>query len=226
MVFDSTVILKVQTAEIVSDGTFLEICIMNNQQNRQVRRTRQALLDAFRQLLEEKGYRSITVAEITKRADVGRSSFYRHFEDKRGILLALHSDAYRQWELAPKTKEGWLSQQPSPQMIALLNRVKWYRGSVGFMAEMGQESHHLIRQLEETLAEQIQQGLTRAFANQASVIPLTLLSFQITEMINGTLKWWFFDRSGLSTEEVAKHFQKLVRAVILEAYPAEGTALQ
>lgn len=46
------------------------------------KRTRQLLLDAFRQLLEEKTFEDITVHDITERATVNRATFYAHFQDK------------------------------------------------------------------------------------------------------------------------------------------------
>jgi AcrR family transcriptional regulator len=57
------------------------------------KRTRQLLLDAFRQLLEEKTFEDITVQDITERATVNRATFYAHFEDK--YILAEQS--LREW---------------------------------------------------------------------------------------------------------------------------------
>jgi AcrR family transcriptional regulator len=56
--------------------------------DRRVARTRQALLKAFVALMFERNYRTISVADIAQRADVGRSTFYEHFSGKEEILLA------------------------------------------------------------------------------------------------------------------------------------------
>lgn len=56
--------------------------------DRRVARTRQALLQAFIALVQEKSYASIRVADIVARADVGRSTFYDHFGGKDEMLLA------------------------------------------------------------------------------------------------------------------------------------------
>src|SRR5262249_7239093 len=50
--------------------------------DRRVRRTRELLRGAFRELIHEKGYDRITVQDILDRADVGRSTFYAHYRDK------------------------------------------------------------------------------------------------------------------------------------------------
>jgi AcrR family transcriptional regulator len=54
--------------------------------DRRVRRTRKALHDALLALMIEKGYDAVTVQDIIDRADVGRSTFYSHFTDKRDLL--------------------------------------------------------------------------------------------------------------------------------------------
>lgn len=54
--------------------------------NRQARRTRAALLNAFRDLILERSYARTRVGDIVRRADVGRSTFYEHFRNKDEIL--------------------------------------------------------------------------------------------------------------------------------------------
>ncbi|MFD4789630.1 TetR/AcrR family transcriptional regulator [Streptomyces sp. NPDC058459] len=54
--------------------------------DRRVRRTRSALMNALKELIREKRYESITVADLLERADVGRSTFYTHFSSKDDLL--------------------------------------------------------------------------------------------------------------------------------------------
>jgi|SRR4051794_32976982 AcrR family transcriptional regulator len=51
-----------------------------------VKRTRQLLQRAFLELLEERGFRAITVQDIAERATVNRATFYAHFEDKYALM--------------------------------------------------------------------------------------------------------------------------------------------
>ena len=51
-----------------------------------VRRTRQMLVQAFTELIHEREFQSITIHDITARADVNRSTFYSHFPDKYALL--------------------------------------------------------------------------------------------------------------------------------------------
>jgi AcrR family transcriptional regulator len=51
-----------------------------------VKRTRVLLEDAFMALIQEKGFQSVTVQDITERAGVNRATFYAHFPDKYALL--------------------------------------------------------------------------------------------------------------------------------------------
>jgi len=62
--------------------------------DRRQKKTRQAVFDAFTRLLETKSYSGITVQEIIDGADIGRSTFYAHFETKDGLLRALCAEIF------------------------------------------------------------------------------------------------------------------------------------
>jgi AcrR family transcriptional regulator len=54
--------------------------------DRRAQRTRAVLLTAFGELVLERGYETLTVRDIIQHANVGRSTFYEHFENKDDIL--------------------------------------------------------------------------------------------------------------------------------------------
>ena len=54
--------------------------------DRQVRKTREAIVAAFNELILERRYQAIRVADIIGLADIGRSTFYEHFRDKDDVL--------------------------------------------------------------------------------------------------------------------------------------------
>ena len=50
--------------------------------DRRVRKSRQALFDAFTKLMVEHPFQKLSIAMVTKEADVNRGTFYLHFKDK------------------------------------------------------------------------------------------------------------------------------------------------
>jgi AcrR family transcriptional regulator len=54
------------------------------------------LEQAFVELLEEKGFQSVTVQDITDRATVNRATFYAHFEDKYALFDHIVRETFQQ----------------------------------------------------------------------------------------------------------------------------------
>ncbi len=51
-----------------------------------VKRTRGLILQAFEVLLAEKGFETISVQDVTDKAEINRATFYAHFPDKYALL--------------------------------------------------------------------------------------------------------------------------------------------
>ncbi len=60
-----------------------------NDLDRRVQKTRKLLQDALVELVAEKGYELVSIQEILDKANVGRSTFYAHFEDKEQLLHSI-----------------------------------------------------------------------------------------------------------------------------------------
>jgi AcrR family transcriptional regulator len=60
-----------------------------NDLDRRVQKTRKLLQDALIELVAEKSYESVSIREILERANVGRSTFYAHFQDKDQLLHSI-----------------------------------------------------------------------------------------------------------------------------------------
>jgi AcrR family transcriptional regulator len=65
------------------------IDVPQNILDRRVQKTRKLLQDALIELVAEKGYESVSIREILDKANVGRSTFYAHFQDKDQLLRSI-----------------------------------------------------------------------------------------------------------------------------------------
>ena len=52
-------------------------------------RTKEAIVNAFWELLEEKPYNKITVKDIVDRCQINRNTFYYHFHDIPELLESI-----------------------------------------------------------------------------------------------------------------------------------------
>lgn len=56
--------------------------------DRRTQKTKNLLWESFVNLVLEKGYDSVTIQDIITRANIGRSTFYSHYESKENLLLS------------------------------------------------------------------------------------------------------------------------------------------
>lgn len=62
--------------------------------DRRQRKTREAIYTAFTELLKSEPYARITVQQIIDKADIGRTTFYAHFETKDDLLRSLCTEIF------------------------------------------------------------------------------------------------------------------------------------
>lgn len=62
-------------------------------------RSKRLIISSYRELVLEKDHDAISVTDIVKRADIGRATFYAHFEDKQALTRYLFSMLLSQIEM-------------------------------------------------------------------------------------------------------------------------------
>src|SRR5215203_561868 len=92
-------------------------------QDRRVQRTRELLQKAAMELMEEKGYDGITVGDITERANLGRTTFYLHYQNKADLLLSGHDESFFKTMFDTMTLQEMLADQASPKLIAIFEHA-------------------------------------------------------------------------------------------------------
>jgi AcrR family transcriptional regulator len=148
--------------------------------NRQARKTCAALHQAFRELFLTRGYDSIRVADILRRADVGRSTFYEHFRNK--------DDLFRQ-SVAPiaTVLASAVAEDNDPK--AITHVLEHFR-------EIGRIARNFLnspsyRQIVGVVAELIEQRV--GSSNEHAGIPRSLFALQLAEAEMGMIRAWLAD---------------------------------
>ncbi|WP_380876335.1 hypothetical protein ACFB49_08220 [Sphingomonas sp. DBB INV C78] len=95
-------------------------------QRRQKEATRQKLLASAHAVFADNGYATTSVDMIVEEAEVSRTSFYRHFDDKYAVAQALFS------ELIPEVQDRWRELLAIPRP-GLADVVAWVTAYVDLL---------------------------------------------------------------------------------------------
>jgi AcrR family transcriptional regulator len=90
-----------------------------------VQRTRKLLQQAFMELTVEKGFEALTVRDITQRAMMNRSTFYRHYLDKYDLLEQYMDELYVMFQGRGGVAELKPHEAPS-NLVDLLKHIQQF----------------------------------------------------------------------------------------------------
>jgi AcrR family transcriptional regulator len=174
--------------------------------DRRVLRTRQLLSHALTELMQEKRYERITVQDIIDRANVGRSTFYAHFENKDDLLV---SDFERVMDMLGEhmDREEGDGMLISLEMFGhiqehqhLYKALLWGRG-IELLFEQGQAY----------LTARIEEHLTKHLPDEFEpVVPLPLLANHLSGALLAMIKWWLGTDMPYSPERMDEMYRQLV----------------
>ncbi|WP_425829225.1 TetR family transcriptional regulator [Streptomyces fractus] len=123
----------------------------------QKQKTRQALLEAALELLEDQSLSSLGLREVTRAVGVTPTAFYRHFESTADLGVALVEEALGSLHavIRDALTATWDSEERITRTVELIARhVHAYPAHVRFIAR---ERHGGVQRVREAIGEQLAQ---------------------------------------------------------------------
>ena len=178
--------------------------------DRRQKKTRAAVFQAFSTLLLRKRFEQITVREIIDQANIGRSTFYAHFETKNDLLKSMCTDIFHHvfTELLPQENCGEYAQG--------LQNLELKLGHILYhLREKKQPLKGILCSESGTLfLEYLKEYLNQLFSLYLSEfdpeIPRDYLLCQLSASFAETVKWWMLQDAGFEPEETAAFYMKFI----------------
>lgn len=188
--------------------------------DRRIQRTRQLLLGSLLELILEKGYDTVTVQDIIDRANVGRSTFYSHFQDKEHLLLSgsekLH-DVFEDFRSQPSPgKSNW------DFSLALFRHAEEQRQA--FKALLGKQVGNVVfDRMKETLEMFLKEHFGKVWPGKGHAVPLDVFVQFFVSSFLGLLTWWLDRDISYGAEQMNEYYRKLTEPAI-QALTGAGSA--
>ena len=183
---------------------------MAKRKDRRVQRTQQLLEAALLSLIKEKEFDLITVQEIIDRANVGRATFYAHYENKEdliesgfeGLLTTL-----RERQLEARSYEGNRDEKLFAFSRHLLAHADEHRNI--FPAMVSKRGGAFIQHLLRNLLVKVVRDDVKAMMPKGGQAPEEAVVQFIAGGLFGLIIWWMGSRKRLSVEEIDEIFRRL-----------------
>lgn len=196
--------------------------------DRRIHRTQQMLSNAFFALIVERGYDSITVQDITERANIGRATFYLHYHDKEQLLeeslLALFEDLTKDVELAPGIPATYQSLS-----IHVFQHIAERHALYRALFKEGGPPFIVIR-MHRWLASLIEHRVLKAHIEQCvSDVDAGLLAMHCAGSLLALVIWWLDHDLTPAAEQLGYLFWQLISPGIndvLGVHMSESNAIQ
>lgn len=185
--------------------------------DRRVQRTRDLLKTALIQLVDEKGYDAVTIQDITDRANVGRSTFYLHYESKDDLFLDHHIDFVSQLILRRFSYADLMDETPPAEYERFLQMLADDK-QIYFAITKAKDAELIMRGVRGQLVDGLLESLKAAFPETHPTLPLEMLANYLVGSQLSLIDWWLSNRTVYSANDVAKTLHQLHRAAICSAY--------
>ena len=178
--------------------------------DRRQRKTREAIFNAFTELLSKKHYSQITVGEIIEKADVGRATFYAHFETKDFLLKELCEELF--CHVFDATEEGgekhrhiFSCDAPSSIVLHLLEHLQ--RNDNRILDLLACENNELfLRYFKKNLIDLIKKRLHLFCDEKPSSLPDDYWINHISVTFVEIIRWWVSRGKRETPQTLADYF--------------------
>ena len=178
--------------------------------DRRQRKTREAIFEAFSGLLSEKNLNKITVGEIIERADVGRATFYSHFETKDHLTEELCEELFSHI-FESNTGNGashthiFDCEAPDSVFLHLLRHIQ--KNDNNILKLLSCQNNELFwKYFGKNIEKLIESQLYLFKEHQPPEIPENFWKYHISSTLVHTIRWWIDNRMKESPEAVTKYF--------------------
>ena len=174
--------------------------------DRRTKKTNDAIYNAFTELLLKEKYSKITIQEIIDLADIGRSTFYSHFETKDELLKSMCTDMFDEIHSNNSTLS---SGNPHFMIIGILNHIKENEKIIKgvFLSESGEL---FMKYFKDYFSNQIEQYFLVSYDEMVTNIPKDFLINHIYGSFLEMVKWWVSGNMKQTPEKIARYFLSVI----------------
>lgn len=186
--------------------------------DRRQKRTREAIFAAFTALLSRKNYNQISVQEIIDEANVGRTTFYAHFETKDYLLKDLCEELFGHIiDTAMGLPHGHYHYScGSKQDSVFLHLVRHLQeNDYNILGLLASENNELfLRYFKSNLKKLIITQYADKGLLKNTALPEDYLVNHISSSFVETVDWWLAHEQKETPEEITEYFLSVIEPVI------------
>ena len=178
--------------------------------DRRQRKTREAIFHAFTELLSKKDYNSITVGEIIDRADIGRATFYAHFETKDFLLKALCEELFchifdTEFNINHEHRHIFDGDSTGSVFLHLFQHLQ--KNDQNLLTLLSCQNNELfLKYFRSGLEGLISDNLSLFEGKKSDHVPEAFWKNHILSTFMGTLEWWLAHGKKESPEVITQYF--------------------
>jgi AcrR family transcriptional regulator len=181
--------------------------------DRRVQKSRDLLQHALAHLIAEKPFGKITVQEIIDRANVGRTTFYAHFQSKEDLFISGHEGMITMIVNSFIASDGALRPEPSSEVFNFLSRIDLNRDTYYFLTR-GSGMADVRQLLQERIAERLAARLGECYREEDCAIPFKVLAQNVGASMMTLINWWMVKRTPYSAQEMTAMLHSMNYAVL------------